>query len=46
LTIVVISIGLLALGIAAWTLARASVPARTVAEMLHETEQSAGRATK
>lgn len=45
-TIVVISIGVLALCVAAGMLARAAVPARTVAQMLYETEHNAGGAPK
>jgi hypothetical protein len=42
----VVGIGLMALCVAAWMLARASLPTRTVAEMLYETERSGDPATK
>jgi hypothetical protein len=45
-TIIVISIGVLALCVAAGMLARASVPARTVAQMLYETDHDREAATK
>ena len=46
MTIVVVGIGLVALCVAAWMLARASLPTPTVAEMLYEAEQSGDSATK
>ena len=46
MTIILISIGVLALCVAAGMLARASAPVRTVAQMLYETEHDPGGASK
>lgn len=39
MTILVIGLGILGFGAAAWMLVRASGPTRTVAQVLHDTEQ-------
>ena len=46
MTMVVVGVGLIALGVAAWMLARASMRVRTVAEVLYETERSGDPFTK
>ena len=41
MTILLVGLGFVGFTTAAWMLARASVPARTVAQVLHDTEQAA-----
>lgn len=40
MTMLVIGLGFLGFGAAVWMLARASGPTRTVAQVLHDTEQT------
>jgi hypothetical protein len=44
--LLLVALGALGFAAAAWMLARASVPARTVAQVLHDTEQTSGPWTR